>query len=111
MGTPRTSRRCTRRPTPPSEPILPPRPRSRRLSTRSDGTAPRSATPSDEHVLSKSRLPSSEPKKQKSKYAPLFDYIVRVIRTGVKHLYMSSSVVKKYGIAPLKKKKKKKKKS
>merc|ERR1712037_554173 len=84
-STPRTSRRCTRRPTPPSEPILPPRPRSRRLSTRSDGTAPRSATPSDEHVLPKSRLPSSEPKKQKSKFAPLFDYIVRVIRTGVKH--------------------------
>merc|ERR1712037_371613 len=90
--------RCTRRPTPPSEPILPPRPRSRRLSTRSDGTAPRSATPSDEHVLPKSRLPSSEPKKQKSKYAPLFDYIVRVIRTGVKHLYMSSSVVKNTGL-------------
>merc|ERR1712012_808819 len=59
---------------------------------RRDGTEPRSATPSDEHVLPKSRLPSSEPKKQKSKYAPLF-YIVRVIRTGVKHLYMSSSVV------------------
>ena len=56
------------------------------------------ATPSDEHVLPKSRLPSSEPKKQKSKYAPLFDYIVRVIRTGVKHLYMSSSVVKNTGL-------------
>ena len=55
------------------------------------------ATPSDEHVLPKSRLPSSEPKKQKSKYAPLF-YIVRVIRTGVKHLYMSSSVVKNTGL-------------
>merc|ERR1712048_791723 len=98
VSTPRTWRRCTPRPTPPSAPTQHRRPRPRRLSRRSDGTALVSQPPKERIASPRSKPLSSVPNKPRNKsgllYNPCCIISVRLLySTGYKNVGYSEPLL------------------